>query len=199
MGLGDTDSWKKPELEISCQTSFNIDSLHLPSLFKPRLCPATRDCIQRETWCLGPCAGVYYYLTLCRLHKVHINLEYHSVCPLVRVGTHPLPLILASVPPLGTKGDSRAHLPAGVEKSEFQRLEKNFSTLVYSVVDSNTCTMGQPMPELTLSWPYVRVDFIPSQGLRIWPQFRSLAFEIQCVKVFAKKFQNMLFPRYELF
>jgi hypothetical protein len=89
-----------------------IDSLHLPSLFKPRLCPATRDCIQRETWCLGPCAGVYYYLTLCRLHKVHINLEYHSVCPLVRVGTRPLPLILASVPPLGTKGGSRAHLPA---------------------------------------------------------------------------------------
>jgi hypothetical protein len=34
-----------------------------------------------------------------------------------------------------------------------------------------------PMPESTLS---------PSQGLRIWPQFLSLAFEIQCAKLLPK-------------
>jgi hypothetical protein len=30
----------------------------------------TRDCtIQRETWYIGPCAGVDYNLTLCRLQS----------------------------------------------------------------------------------------------------------------------------------
>jgi hypothetical protein len=31
-------------------------------------------------------------------HKVHIFTEYHSVCPLVRIGTLPSPLSPASVP-----------------------------------------------------------------------------------------------------
>jgi hypothetical protein len=32
-------------------------------------------------------------------HKVHIYLEYHSVCPFVRIGTPPPHLPLPSVPP----------------------------------------------------------------------------------------------------
>jgi hypothetical protein len=42
------------------------------------------------------------------LHEVHVHsiyLEYHSVCPLVGIGTLPLPLSIASVPlPLEPKG-----------------------------------------------------------------------------------------------
>ncbi len=34
------------------------------------------------------------------IRKVHIYIEYHSVCPLVRIGTLPPPLSPASVPPL---------------------------------------------------------------------------------------------------
>ena len=33
-------------------------------------------------------------------YKVHKYMEYHSVCPLVGIGTPPHPLLLASVPPL---------------------------------------------------------------------------------------------------
>ncbi len=36
-------------------------------------------------------------------HKVHICIEYHSVCPLVRIGTSPPPLPQASVSPLESK------------------------------------------------------------------------------------------------
>ncbi len=35
-----------------------------------------------------------------RDHKVHIYLEFHSVCLLARIETLPLPLPQASVPPL---------------------------------------------------------------------------------------------------
>ncbi len=42
-------------------------------------------------------------------HKVHFNLKYHSVCPLVLIGTPPLPL--ASVSPTSEpKGET--HSPA---------------------------------------------------------------------------------------
>ena len=63
--------------------------------------------------------------------KYHIFTEYHSVCPLVGIGTLPPPLSLASVPlPPGPKGE-RAHSPAGEGLGEFQfrRLEKKLSTL----------------------------------------------------------------------
>jgi hypothetical protein len=53
-------------------------------------------------------------------HKVRIYLEYHNVCPLVRIGTpNPSPAI-EFVPP-GTKG--------GMGGSQFGRLEKKPSTL----------------------------------------------------------------------
>ncbi len=62
-------------------------------------------------------------------HKVHIYLEYHSVCPLVGIGTLSPPLLQASVLPPGTKGET--HLPACEEvgESEFGRLERKLSTL----------------------------------------------------------------------
>jgi hypothetical protein len=48
-----------------------------------------------------------------RGHKVHTYKEYHSVCPLVGVGTLPTPLSQASVPlPPEPKGGG-AHSPAG--------------------------------------------------------------------------------------
>jgi hypothetical protein len=45
-------------------------------------------------------------------HKVHIHLEYHSVCLLVRIGTPPLPLRQASVPPLPPPNQGYTHSPA---------------------------------------------------------------------------------------
>jgi hypothetical protein len=33
--------------------------------------PEARDCIQRETWCMGPYAGVDYNLTLCPLQHMY--------------------------------------------------------------------------------------------------------------------------------
>jgi len=37
-------------------------------------------------------------------HKVHIYLEYHSVCPLVRIGTLPPNLTQECVPPRNLRG-----------------------------------------------------------------------------------------------
>jgi hypothetical protein len=63
-----------------------------------------------------------------------IFYEYHKVCPLVGIGTPPPPLPQASVPPGSKRGGGDIHSPAGVGvKSQFERLEKKFST-VYSVV-----------------------------------------------------------------
>ncbi len=55
-------------------------------------------------------------------HKVHIYLEFQSVCPLVRIGTPPSP-----PEPKGGGG----HSPAGegLGESQFRRLEKKLSTL----------------------------------------------------------------------
>ncbi len=64
------------------------------------------------------------------LHKVRIFTEYHSVRPLVGIGTLPRPLTPASVPlpPCRTKG-AGAHSPAGegLGESQFRRLEKSLS------------------------------------------------------------------------
>ncbi len=60
-----------------------------------------------------------------------VHIEYHSVCPLVGIGTLPLPLPQASVPlPPGTKG-GKAHSPRGegLGESQFRRLEKKPNTL----------------------------------------------------------------------
>ncbi len=46
---------------------------------------------------------------IAELHKVHMYLEYHSVCPLVRIGTPLTPLPQASLSP-----PPPAHLPLGV-------------------------------------------------------------------------------------
>jgi hypothetical protein len=64
----------------------------------------------------------------------YIYKEYHSVCPLVGIGTLPPPLSPSSVPlppePKGGGGGG-AHSPAGegLRESQFRRLEKKLSTL----------------------------------------------------------------------
>ncbi len=62
--------------------------------------------------------------------KVRIYKEYHSVCPLVGIGTLPTPLSPASVPLPPERGGG-AHSPAGegLGESNFRRLEKKLSTL----------------------------------------------------------------------
>ncbi len=57
----------------------------------------------------------------CTVQRIHIYLEYHSVCPLVRIGT-PFPLARVSPTPPAPKGGETL-LPAGegVEGSQFGR------------------------------------------------------------------------------
>ncbi len=43
------------------------------SLGESRNSRETRDCIQRETWCMGPYAGVDYNLTLCPLQHMYLG------------------------------------------------------------------------------------------------------------------------------
>jgi hypothetical protein len=54
------------------------------SVGKSRNSRETRGCIQRETWCMGPYAGVDYNLTLCPLQHM-----YHGR-PYARVDLNPL-------------------------------------------------------------------------------------------------------------
>jgi hypothetical protein len=63
-------------------------------------------------------------------HKVHTYIEYHSVSPCVGIGT-PHPLFRKRVCPSPRNQRGWAHSPAGegVVESQFQRQEKNLSTL----------------------------------------------------------------------
>ncbi len=62
-------------------------------------------------------------------HKEHIYIEYHSVCPLVGIGTPPLPLPQTRVPASEPKGGTHSPAGEGVGAFQFRRLEKKLSTL----------------------------------------------------------------------
>ncbi len=64
-------------------------------------------------------------------HKVHTYQEYHSVCPLVGIGTLPPPISPASVPlpPESKGGGAHSRAGEGLGESQVQRLEKKLSTL----------------------------------------------------------------------
>jgi hypothetical protein len=64
-----------------------------------------------------------------KAHKVHKYKEYHSVCPLVGIGTLPTPLSPASVPPPPRTKGEEAHSSAGegLGESRYRRLEKNLA------------------------------------------------------------------------
>jgi hypothetical protein len=79
-------------------------------------------------------------------HKVHKYKEYHSVCPLVGIGTLPAPL---SPPPPRTGGRREGHTrwrEMGLGESKFRRLKKKLSTLptlwvsLYKINLSVLCT-----------------------------------------------------------
>jgi hypothetical protein len=85
--------------------------------------------------------------------STYIPKEYHSVCPLVRMGTpHPSPASECMCPSLGTKGEG-TNSPAVEEVggSLFGRLEKNPSTVclcpnVTTNKDSDVLSLGQSVP-----------------------------------------------------
>jgi hypothetical protein len=61
---------------------------------------------------------------------VHIYKEYHSVCPLVGIGTLPPPLSPASMPlPPEPKGGAHSPAGKGLGESQFRRLGEKLSTL----------------------------------------------------------------------
>ncbi len=59
----------------------------------------------------------------------NIYIEYHSVCPLVRIVTPPTRLPQASVPLPMETGEGGTHSPAceGLGESQFRRLEKKLA------------------------------------------------------------------------
>ncbi len=63
-------------------------------------------------------------------NKVHTHKEYHSVCPLVRIGTIPPPLSPASVPlpPVSKGGGAHSRAGEGLGEFQFKRLEKKLGT-----------------------------------------------------------------------
>ncbi len=63
------------------------------------------------------------------VHKVRIYKEYHTVCPLVGIGTLPTPLSPASVPLPPEAGGGHSPAGEGLGESQFRRLEKKLSTL----------------------------------------------------------------------
>ncbi len=70
---------------------------------------------------LGTCSSTN--LSVIPSHKIHIYLEYQSVCPLVRIGTPQPPLPQASVyppEPGGGGGGTLVHSNSDSEKAEFQ-------------------------------------------------------------------------------
>ncbi len=65
---------------------------------------------------------------------LYLYTEYHSVCPLVGIGTPPTPLPQASVPlHLNERlwGGGGAHTPAGegLGEAQYRRREKKLSTM----------------------------------------------------------------------
>ncbi len=97
-----------------CYFMLTYNSLQHISLLKDRnLIFWLSCCCPPGSFCLpGPCNRKHQ---LEREHqKVRIYKEYHSVCPLVGIGTLPTPLSLASVPlPPQNRGGGVAHSPAG--------------------------------------------------------------------------------------
>ncbi len=71
--------------------------------------------------CLNP--NVWNYILI---HKVHMYKEYHSVCPLVGIGTLPTPLSPASVslPPEPGGGGAQSPAGQGLEEVQFRLLAK---------------------------------------------------------------------------
>jgi hypothetical protein len=95
-------------------------------------------------------------------HKDHLFIEYHSVCPLVGIGTLPSLLLPAIVPFAPEPKGEGAYLPAGegFGQSQFRRLEKKLSNLpnlwtkpmrvVCTLQRHNTGNLKQIFPETEL-------------------------------------------------
>ncbi len=79
---------------------------------------------------LGSCLEISY-------HIVHIYKEYHSLCPLVGIGTLPSPISPASVPlpPEPPKGGAHSPAGAGLWLSQFRRLVKSLCLLCGSYIE----------------------------------------------------------------
>jgi hypothetical protein len=58
-------------------------------------------------------------------HIIHIYLKYHSVCPLVRIGTPPS--VASEFVPPEPKGGTHSPADEGVVGSQFGRLEKSLA------------------------------------------------------------------------
>ncbi len=69
--------------------------------------------------------NVVFAVVKCLPYKVRICKAYHSICPLVGIGSLPAPLSSASVPIPPEPGGTRAG--EGLGESQFRRLEKSLA------------------------------------------------------------------------
>ncbi len=100
-------------------------------------------------------------------HKVHTYKEYHSICPLVGIGTpHPSPAS-EYLPPPEPKG-GREHSPAceGVGVSQFRRLEKSLALCLHCAL----CHMSS----------YWKTSCPEKELITIWQQLLVLSTLMHC-------------------
>jgi hypothetical protein len=102
-------------------------------------------------------------------HKVHIHLEYHSVCPLVGIGTPSTPSPTASVypPPLNQRRGTHSPVGEGVGQSQFGRLEKSLTLCLLCGLHTN-----RVLP----SFPFFKII-----GLRLKTQ--TVATAVKCHQI----------------
>ncbi len=104
-------------------------SLYLPSRSMLHFMPQLRGQIQYPSFMYSVWVPLFLPPPWPANRKVRIYKEYHSVWPLVGIGTLPTPLSPASMPLPQNRGGG-AHSPAGegLGESQFLRLEKKLST-----------------------------------------------------------------------
>jgi hypothetical protein len=95
-------------------------------------------------------------------HKVHIYLEYHTVCPLVGLGTSPPPFRKRVRPPRNRRGEGASRLRlrrgcGGVPKpttGEKAKLSAN-SVLVFFLLCACTCIIELLLKVSLLVWDWL--------------------------------------------
>jgi hypothetical protein len=105
-------------------------------------------------------------------HKVHIYLEYHSVCPLVRIGTPPTPSPLASVSlPSEPKGGTHW---SGGEGVRGPNSDDSVYSALYSLVKAGVVQCSPtPLPSKSFSHGAESVSFC-DRGSSSPPPFPSI-------------------------
>jgi hypothetical protein len=102
-----------------------------------------------RVWSVTYRLGTGKWLTL--FYSVQYK-EYHSVCPLFRIGTLPTPLSPASVPLSQNRGWGHTRLPEGegLGESQFRRLQKSLALCLLCAATHSSARLSVPLPLFVL-------------------------------------------------